>query len=302
MTDRVTLLKNIEHLGRIYCVRYLDWDRDKLESDWFTALSFFFGNSFMRGRRDEMSNEYYCFTLNRLQNDYLGCEDRDAAYRSLQGRSHEFETEILRAFKRKYKLGRKSASNHERFAEEVAGHNELIRLLTTPKMVEVMWEGTTYTKEIRLGNDEDVLMVLDTLKFICTEPRRNIYTYLRGVIRTQSVRAAQDELTSIRAVGDKISSLVMRDIGLMNAGLIREGFDAAFPVDTWVKQLAGKLGCTATTEVGIKKYFIEQCEQASVTPTLFAAGLWYLGYNTLDILLKYFLGEHEIREHREIEG
>jgi hypothetical protein len=59
MNDRVTLLKNIELLGRIYCTRYLDWDRDKLESDWFTALSFFFGNSFMRGRRDEMSNEYF---------------------------------------------------------------------------------------------------------------------------------------------------------------------------------------------------------------------------------------------------
>ncbi|MHB0958294.1 MAG: hypothetical protein ACYC0X_12510 [Pirellulaceae bacterium] len=212
MTGRVTLLKNIEHFGRIHCARHLNWDRDKLESDWLKGLSFFLSNSFMRGRRDTLSNEYYCFTMDRLQTDYLDCEDREAAYRRLQERSHECDTAILRAFKRKYKLGRNSASRHERFAEEVANHNELIRLLTTPKEVEVTGEHPAY-KKIRLGNDDDVLMVLDTLRFISTEPRRNIYTYLRGVIQDQGVRAAQAELTQLWAVGDKISNLVIRDSG-----------------------------------------------------------------------------------------
>lgn len=290
-----TLLKNIAHLGRIYRDRQLNWDRERLESDWLKGLSFFLSNSFMRGRRDTLSNEYYYFTMDRLQADYLDCQDREAAYRKLQERSREFDTEILRAFKRKYKLGKKVASTQEQFAEEVANRNELIRLLTTPKIVEVMWEGTSDKKKIRLGNDDDVLMVLDTLRFISTEPRRNIYTYLRTVIQERGVQAAQVELTSIWAVGDKISTLVIRDIGLLNDGLIRDGFDAAFPVDTWVRRVAVKLGCNGTTDEEIKQFFISQCEQAGVTSMLVAAGLWYLGFNSLDILIDHFLGEHEIR-------
>ena len=39
MADRVTLLRNIERLGEVYCARNLDWDRKKLESDWLKALS-----------------------------------------------------------------------------------------------------------------------------------------------------------------------------------------------------------------------------------------------------------------------
>ncbi|MHB0958293.1 MAG: hypothetical protein ACYC0X_12505 [Pirellulaceae bacterium] len=57
--------------------------------------------------------------------------------------------------------------------------------------------------------------------------------------------------------------------------------------------MAKKLGCTATTEEDIKRCFIDHCEQASVAPPLFAAGLWYLGFNSLDILIDHFLGEHD---------
>jgi len=295
MTTSALLLKNIERLGREYCSKYLDseWDRGKLESDWFEALKFFFSHSFMRGRRDELSEEYYFFAIHRLQYDILDIDGEGDSYRRLQDQADQFDKDALLSFKERHGL-RSSASKHPRFDEEISKRHEVIRLLTTPKEVEVGWGKTKYKKKIKLGNDEDVLMILDTLKFISIEERRNIYTYLRSVIKDYGISKAYNELTGLRAVGDKIATFVIRDIGLMNEGLIQDNFERAFPVDTWVWKLAKKFGCTTMTEVGIQEYFIGQCVEASVNPLLFAAGLWYLGSKSLDVLLDHYLGKYQI--------
>lgn len=293
MTNSALLLTNIEHLGRVYCTRYLDWNREVLEADWFEALKFFLVHSFMRGRRDELSVEFYFFAIDRIQNDILA-GGGDGSYRVLQGRVADFDRDFLLNFKRKYRLGKKSASKHVCFLDEVANQHEVIRLLTTPKTVTVGWGGKTYKKSIMLGNDEDVLMVLDTLQFVCSEQRRNIYTYLCRRIDEGGVRAAYSELTQLRAVKDKIATFVIRDIALMNPGLGVDDYSIAFPVDTWVRRLAARIGCTAASEAGIKQHFIDQCRSAGRNTLLVAAGLWYLGFHSLDILLDHFLDEYEI--------
>jgi hypothetical protein len=294
MTDPCLLLKNVEHLGRAYCDRYLDWDREKLESDWFQALKFFFNHSFMRGRRDELSNEYYSFTIDRLQHDILGTETDREAYHQLQRRVNELDKDVLLDFKRKYGIRRRTASKHARFAEEIAERHEVIRLLTTPKIVAIDWGNKTYEKKVKLGNDNDVLMVLDTLKFISVDERCNIYTCLRAVIRDEGVHTAYAALTQLWAVGDKIATFLIRDIGLMNLGLIQDDYEIAFPVDTWVRRLARQIGCNTASDKGIKQHFIQQCKEASIDPLLVAAGLWYVGYHSVEILLDEYLGRCRI--------
>lgn len=79
-------MKNIEKLGERYCKKYLDsWDKEKLQNNWWEALKFFFSHSFMRGRRDKLSNEYYNFTLKILE-DYFSITNGnlEGAYEELK--------------------------------------------------------------------------------------------------------------------------------------------------------------------------------------------------------------------------
>jgi len=77
--------------------------------------------------------------------------------------------------------------------------------------------------------------------------------------------------------------LVIRDVGLMNDGLIAQDYEYAFPVDTWVETVAKMIGCEDQSSKGIKRYFIQQCGNA-INPLPLAAGLWHLGSHSLKIL------------------
>src|SRR5262249_25984513 len=96
--------------------------------------------------------------------------------------------------------------------------------------------------------------------------RQNVYTYLLAIIQNQGIQTAYAELTKLWAVKDKIATFVIRDIGLMNLGLIESNFESAFPVDRWVKRLAKMIGCAPTSEKRVKRFFIDKCREASLAP------------------------------------
>ncbi|MFP4041727.1 MAG: hypothetical protein ACLFT6_03085 [Bacteroidales bacterium] len=65
------IAKNLEFLGRQYEKAHLErWKNNNLNSNAWEALKFFFSHSFMRGRRDELSVEYYEFTMNVLSESF----------------------------------------------------------------------------------------------------------------------------------------------------------------------------------------------------------------------------------------
>lgn len=88
--------------------------------------------------------------------------------------------------------------------------------------------------------------------------------------------------------------MTIRDICMMHPELALEDLSDAFPADTWVRQVADNLGCTATSDSEIKAFFRERCRKREIEITLFAAGMWYLGANALPILVKEFLPKYEI--------
>lgn len=289
-------MKNIERLGERYCRKYLDsWNKERLQNNWWEALKFFFNHSFMRGRRDELSNEYYYFTIRTLE-DYFSITNRDLdnSYERLKEREEHFDKECILTFKKDKNLGKGNSVKHEHFKKEVAERNPIIKLLITPKEVEVEWGNKTYNKKIFLGNDEDVMMVLDVLKFISSDNRKNIYNYLKNTIANSGVKRAYDELIGMRAISDKIATFIIRDVGLINLGIVNKDYEKAFPVDTWVNKIACKIGCYGENITDIKNYLIKKCEEADIDPLKFAAGLWFLGFHSLDILLENCLREIEI--------
>ena len=291
-------MRNIGRLGERYCRRYLNRvSGEKLQNSWWEALKFFFGHSFMRGRRDELSNEYNYFTIRTLEDHFsITNGNLDSSYERLKEQKEHFDKECILKFKKDKHIGRGNSIKHEDFRKEVAEKNPIVKLLVTPKDVEVEWDNETYNKKIFLGNDEDVMMVLDVLKFISSDDRKNIYNYLKNTMSNSGVKMAYEELAGMRAISDKIATFVIRDIGLINLGIVNEDkdYEMAFPIDTWVSKIARKLGCNSKDIKEIKSYLIKKCKESNLDPLKFAAGLWYLGFHSLDILLENCLGEIEI--------
>ena len=290
-------MRNVEQLGERYYRKYLDlWNKERLRNNWWEALQFFFSHSFMRGRRDELSNEYYYFTIRTLEDYFpITTENVDKSYEILKEQKEHFDKECILKFKKDKNIGRGNSIKHQDFRKEVVEKNPIVKLLITPKEVEVKWDNKTYNKKFFLGNDEDIMMVLDVLKFISDDDKKNIYNDLGNTIGNSGVKTAYKELIVIRAVSDKIATFIIRDIGLMSSEIKIEDEDykLAFPVDTWVIKIAHKLGCSSEELEEIKNYLIEKCKESNIETLKFAAGLWFLGFHSLDILLENCLGEIE---------
>lgn len=290
---------NIEHLGERYCKEYLEpWNTIRLQDNWWVALKFFFSHSFMRGRRDELSNEYLCFTLKALDDYFLITNgNSEGVYEKLKQQKQYFNKECILKFKNDNKIGRGNSVKDLNFIKEVLEKQPIVKLLLTPKEIELKWDNKVHSKKIWLGNDADIMMVLDVLKFISDDGRKNIYNYLRNKMVNSEIKSAYNELKGIRGISDKIASFMIRDIGLMNSEIKigDEDYKLAFPVDTWVIKISHKLGCSSEDIEEIKNYLIEKCRESDIGPLKVAAGLWFLGFHSLDILLEDCLGEIEIR-------
>lgn len=287
-------MNNIQFFGEKYFEKYLNpWFDQNIQNDWWVALKFFFSHSFMRGRRDKLSNEYYSFTIEVLK-EYFNIlnENLDNAYKYLQKNDRHFDKECIINFKRDRNIVKRNSIKHDDFNLEIAEHNPIIKLLTTPKEINVSWDNNNYSKEIFLGNDEDIMMVLDVLQFISSDDnKKNIYNYLIKKIKntTEGLINAYNELINLRAISDKIATFIIRDICLLNQEIDVENYKFAFPVDTWVIKISHKLGCNNNDIDTIKNYLINMCREYNVDPLKVAAGLWYLGFHSLDILIDHYL-------------
>lgn len=296
-TKASTLLKNIETLGKRFRKEHLgSWDPSKLESDWFNALCFLLERNFMRGRRDEISNVFLSFAIDRLQYHLRPSDDLTAAFRTLMehhASAHLDSSRIIDFKKRQGMKGTANAVAHEAFAEEIAADNPVVKLLTSLCEVTVKWP-SEHQKTTRLSNDKDLMMVLDTLHLVCQPGCQNIYLYLLQQIKAGRPKTAYKTLDDIYAVGDKLASMTLRDICMMQSGVVLDDVSDVFPIDTWVKQTAKLLGCEVKSDSEIKAFFRKRCSECDVDIMLFAAGMWYLGANALTILVDDFLGKYEI--------
>jgi len=286
--DKREMIRTIESFGERYYDRYLlRWDKNVLETNWWEALKFFLSHSFMRGRRDELSNEYYHFTLDVLKRRFVesGESELAAGSEELERSSPLFNKQVILDFKSRHKLGRKNSLRDRSFELEVLQINNLVKELATPRKVLVNWDEGSYEKKIHLGNDEDIMMVLDVLSFIADQDRRNIYHWIIETIKERGIKAAYDDLTKIRAIKDKLASFIIRDVLLLNPGLNKGDYKYVFPIDTWVRRIAMKLGCKDERPSGIRNFFLKQCAGDQPSALRINAGLWFLGFHSLEILL-----------------
>jgi len=278
-------MKKIENFGGKYFEKYLKnkYDDEKLQYNWWEALKFFFDNSFMRGRKNKLSEKYRNFTVRCLEEFFsISEKNLEESYEKLKSYKKFFDKNQILDFKRRKGIKKnKNCIKHGDFQNEVSEKNPIIKLLTVKN------DKVSKGDRLPLNNDKDLIMVLDTLKFICrSDKTKNIYLYLKRKIEGSGVKEAYNQLIMISYVGDKIACLIIRDIGLLNPKLINNDYEYVFPVDTWVKKIAKKMGCKKENKRYIKKFFIEKCKKYKIDPLKFAAGLWYMGTNCLDLLIE----------------
>jgi len=320
------IIKNIEYLGEKYKEEHLaEWNKntDLLENDWWEGLKFFFKHSFMRGRRDVLSNEYCEFALTIIKEKYNIDDPRncaiyysnlDEAYKNLVKDKHYFDKKIILQAKQNLGSGRKSFLKDEKLKEEIINKNPVIRMFVTPRNISFKWLNQEYNITTRLENDDDTMMVLDTLKFIASKfENRNIYKVIKDNLENKQIKEVYEFLIGPRnvniseknfhAIGDKIATLIIRDILLLNPGIEinnQNDLELVFPVDTWVRRIARKLGIQFENDNAIKKFFISVCREYKINVPKCAAGLWYLGFQSLDILINFCLDKVDLRSAKAV--
>lgn len=272
------IVDNLELLGERYCSRYLKAWPD-IDKNWWTAVWFFLDHAFMRGRRDELSAEYHQFAMSAIRR-YFGIPDKpkDSEFRKIAGYRENFKTGLDDIVRFKRESGRKLTANAvklQAFHEKVTRTHPLITALLAKSDVK---------GQRPLENDKDLMMVLSALSFL-TRPGMpaNIHNYMVEQLKNGNGKQLTHELQQIRFVGDKLSSFILRDVILLNPDLADVDSHLVFPVDTWVIKIANRFGCDSENYDEVREFFISQIKGRSTAKI--AAGLWYLGFNSLEILL-----------------
>ncbi len=146
-----------------------------------------------------------------------------------------------------------------------------------------------------VNNHKDRKMVCEVLDFILNLPAsydHNIVKYTIERIESGGIVNIFNELNAIYAIGDKLSSFYIRDTVLvfdLENHLQADDFKYCQPIDTWVKQVAVKLGIISPQEGDIetiKSAIIVGCQEASTSPLLFNAGAWMVGAKSFDLLIE----------------
>ena len=288
MKRKKILINNIILLGKIYIDKYLnDFKNKDLDNNWWEALKFFFGKSFARGRRDKLSVEYSCFTIQTLKEYYsISSKNLENSYQKLKNDIKYFNRQGIIDFKENNNIKKRENSigkkHLETFEIKFAHNSPICMKLLTSEIVNYEFKNEEFEKPLKLNNDEDLMMVFDVLKFISDPSKRNIYNYLITTIKENGVISAYNELIKLRAIGDKLASFIIRDIGFLNEGIINNNFEYAFPIDTWVMKISQQLFNYESNNINIIK---GKLIKESDDPLTFAAGLWVLGFLSLDIIL-----------------
>lgn len=233
---------------------------NQVSQDWWLALRFYFDRAFYQGRKDELSYNFELATWQALEK-VLGPNARSRKRRLAE--LHETGS-----------LSKQNWDNRK---------NTLRKALDEQYRIN--------GKLCNTGKKGDKYMVMDVLRFIHEERSSrseplNMVEYIKESVKNQSVKVLAKELDKLFQVGPKIYSFLIRDVvdlfGL-SKNIKASDYEYLQPVDTWVRQLAKKLGIEGN-DSHVAKKLAEICVSNGVDPIKFNQGAWYLASHSFEIL------------------
>lgn len=146
-----------------------------------------------------------------------------------------------------------------------------------------------------VNNERDRKMTSEIINLVFNLPssyEKNIVRYTIDQIKSGNTKEIFNTLDNIYAIGDKIASIYLRDIIMvyhLDKFLKLEELQYCQPIDTWVKQVALKIGIIKSEKErieNIKTAIIKHCLNAKVNPLLFNAGAWLVGARSFELLIE----------------
>ena len=239
---------------KYYAENLQKYDREKILNNWWDSFDFFLEHACYQGRRDEISYRVYLAAKKMLSPLF----------------ANDNKGEKLEQYKQQ-KWGP-------------------IR----SQLGEVIGKG-------KVGKGRDLEMILSALEKVSScIPERNFVAYSIDRIKRGEARKHYLDLQhqvpnaelGIVQVGPKIAALYLRDVVSLFQVEAFVDNDALFclqPIDTWVRQLAVRLGIVSNENEGeatIQNRIVEECSHSGISSFRFNQGLWYLGFNSLKLLLE----------------
>ncbi len=212
--------------------------------DWWIALKFWFGCSFMRGRRDALSVRFM--------------EAAVEATAKILGDGERTEPDRVKQAARDGWLNwRQTAHTTQPFLSALANNG--------------------------VNNSMDRKMVADSLAFVIDLPELNIVAWAISEIEQGRLRLVFYRLQRIHGVAEKLASLFLKEVVHtydLGARCTAADYQYVFPIDTWVETVCIRLGLFEGDESLEEKTFraLAACELCNVDPIRFNQGAWYLGY------------------------
>ncbi len=145
--------------------------------------------------------------------------------------------------------------------------------------------------QYKVNKEGDRLMVMSLINFIQSNDEKNILRFLIKQIKTKKIPQAFRNLDGIWSIGSKIASLILRDIVYiykLENYLNRKDYYFLQPIDTWVHQLSNRVGLVHKNKIyrGEAKDITERCFEFKTDPIQYNQGAWYIGSNSLKVVLK----------------
>ena len=245
---------NIAKIGADHFREYSSkWNKDQILNYWWEGLKFFLGCAFYQGRRDEISKEVERRTIDVLQG--LRNEEIDLL--------NQVNDEVIKE-KLKSQIGKG-----------------------------------------KIGKGADIELTLSFFELIRKLPENNIVKYSKDEIENGNFKKHYKELHlktvgnqknpyKIFSVGPKIASLYLRDLVMLYGLEVKIPEDEKIylqPIDTWVRQILHliKIEDTndRTSDNEVRSKIENFCSSMHINQIEFNHGIWYIGSNSIDIILKY---------------
>lgn len=180
--------------------------------------------------------------------------------------------------------------------ESFLGNNNVL-LYSSPRITDKDNLRTKYKglydllKQNKVNKEGDRLMVISLVNFIQFNNEKNILNFLIEQIKLKKIAEVYRNLDGIWSIGPKIASLILRDVVYiyeLENYLSDEDYYFLQPIDTWVHNLSKSIELVNKDKIYKveAKDITNKCFELGVNPMHYNQGAWYIGSNSLKILLQ----------------
>lgn len=255
-TEAITRIRIIAEFGEVYQQRYLYNKMGRkdlqnlLKNDWYEALKFFFGMSFMGGRREELSLRFLNNAIKVLDNFDLKTKVEN--------------NQLTENWQEDLSNKLKEGVPKEKDKKGVPKEKDRKMVVFTIKFI------------LDINKKYNYNLINYSLEKIENSQINELYNQLDNItnVGDKKISLFLRDLICIFDLESKIP--LDKQIYFQ-------------PIDIWVKKIVVKLGIVQESErvlKNIKQIIIQKCNEAKISPIEFNQGAWYIGIHAFDILVE----------------